>query len=433
MNDSVLVRIDEAMAERHRAAKTNYTRWKRIVSDCVGDLRDYGRYIQETADLEKEAKQLQDALSKSQSVLQDEKEKCQELQTEADELQALVDATKRWSDDAGRIAEKRMQINQKFLDLSITQTDTGRDLKTVEKEMNDRMEKKDQLTDKISKLNKESTRLNDKISNFSQAASRMDQRARELETKFAEAEKAAKKRSELAEQLEKIAEDEKKVSMGHELKTLASILSILTRDCFRVYQLQEQIPPLSQKIRVKESEKQKMRALASEEEQSLIDNTNKFNGDFKHLRDLTAKINSYLQSNKPQQLDRITAKVDKLSDEMNAKKQSLQDLQPELQRISKAVDDQQTHKKLLQQNIEVIEGRKRIKELQQEIERLEEDRMNIKGHDTASAKYSAAQQIKEKNLAAYARIEGRWGEIVEQIRSLKVRLTCLCDCIKMDR
>jgi hypothetical protein len=74
-----------------------------------------------------------------------------DLQTEINDLRELLEATKRYADAAGRIAEKRMQVNIKQHDLSVSNADIGgRDLKTVEVELAERMEKKDQYANQAS-------------------------------------------------------------------------------------------------------------------------------------------------------------------------------------------------------------------------------------------------------------------------------------------
>ena len=74
-----------------------------------------------------------------------------ELQIEVDELRELLDASKRWAEAACRIAEKRMQVNQKKDDLSMSIADIGgRDLRTVEQEVAERLEKKDNLSNHVS-------------------------------------------------------------------------------------------------------------------------------------------------------------------------------------------------------------------------------------------------------------------------------------------
>jgi hypothetical protein len=54
------------------------------------------------------------------------------------------------------------------------------------------------------------------------------------------------------------------------------------------------------------------------------------------------------------------------------------------------------------------------------IEGLEEDRKKIKGYDTADDELAKGHKIKEELEKTQARLDGRFSEIVEAIRSSKV-------------
>jgi DNA repair protein RAD50 len=87
-----------------------------------------------------------------------------------------------------------------------------------------------------------------------------------------------------------------------------------------------------------------------------------------------------------------------------------------------AVNDQERHKKQLKANIDVLAANKQIQELEEGINSLQEERESIDGADTASERLSNAKSTKEKQASMKSRIEGRWHEIVEQIRAVKVIL-----------
>ena len=90
-------------------------------------------------------------LSGKSLELEQARSRSDEQASEVDELRELLDASKRWAEAAGRIAEKRMQVNQKKDDLSMSIADIGgRDLRTVEQEVAERLEKKDNLSNQVS-------------------------------------------------------------------------------------------------------------------------------------------------------------------------------------------------------------------------------------------------------------------------------------------
>jgi chromosome segregation ATPase len=170
-NTSKLLNIDHDAIEKFRTEKSTYQRWRKVIEDNVDDVRDFNRMNDEWTEVETAIERLQADLDHHQAKANDQNGLLVEAQPAADELRGLVDAAKRWSDDANRIADKKIEINQKLTDLSATTAHTGRDLRSVEREMNDKMEEKDNLTNKINKLNREMTSLNNQISQLSSQVS----------------------------------------------------------------------------------------------------------------------------------------------------------------------------------------------------------------------------------------------------------------------
>jgi chromosome segregation ATPase len=150
----------------HRLASF-YQQFRKLLSDKMEDLRDYQRLTEESSDIEKESSRLEDDIEIFESTLLGQEGTESDIQVELNELRELVDVARRWSEDASRIAEKRMQIVQKNQNLTASVVDSSRDLRTVESEMNELMEKKDTLTNRINRLNKEMTQLNNAVSTLS--------------------------------------------------------------------------------------------------------------------------------------------------------------------------------------------------------------------------------------------------------------------------
>jgi chromosome segregation ATPase len=167
LDDPLLVRSDPNAEEAYGIAKSTYVQFRKLLTDKMEDLRDFRRMTDESDDIEKESRKLEDDVALFESTLHEQQEKENELQIEANELRELTESIRRWSEDASRISEKRIRIGQKNLDLSASVVDSSRDLRTVERDMNIRMEEKDNLTNKINRLNKEMTQLNNTITQFS--------------------------------------------------------------------------------------------------------------------------------------------------------------------------------------------------------------------------------------------------------------------------
>lgn len=153
--------------ENYHKLKFFYQQFRKLLSDKMEDLRDFQRLTEESSDIEKEGGRLEDDIEIFESTLLKQEGVESDVQLELNELRDLVDLARRWSEDATRIAEKRMQIQQKNQNLTASVVDSSRDLRTVEREMNDLMEKKDIFTTKINRLNKEMTQLNNAVSTLS--------------------------------------------------------------------------------------------------------------------------------------------------------------------------------------------------------------------------------------------------------------------------
>jgi chromosome segregation ATPase len=168
MNDSTL--IDRGSSSNAQELQA-YQKMRKSIESKIDDLRDYRRLTDEANDLEKEIKRWQDELTHFATVLTAQIEARDEAQKVATELSSLVDTIRRWSDDASRVIEKKLQIQQKMLDLKATATDSTRDLKTVDRHISEMRGEKEEMSNKILSLNKEMSDLNNKISEISTSVS----------------------------------------------------------------------------------------------------------------------------------------------------------------------------------------------------------------------------------------------------------------------
>jgi chromosome segregation ATPase len=154
-----------------------------------------------------------------------------------------------------------------------------------------------------------------------------------------------------------------------------------------------------------------LRAIASDEEQGLRETIQQFSADMKYLQDLTKQIDEYSGSNKPQELDQVASKAKKIVERIEQKKKTVSSLQPEVE---------QRHKNQLEKNVDILQAEERIHVLRKEIGDLETKLKNVDGQETCYERQTEARKRQAQLLSSKARTEGRWGEIVEQIRSLKV-------------
>jgi DNA repair exonuclease SbcCD ATPase subunit len=206
--NSPLVKPDE----KNKTSRSHYQQWSKIVSENMNGVLDYKRLANEASALEQNVEELQSVLLEKTQELDQAKNSNTDLQNEVDDLRDILECSKRWAEAAGRIAEKRMQVNQKQLDLSMSNADIGgRDLKTVEKELQERVDKKEMHSSQINRLNKEMSGINNRIATLSTQATRCDQLARDKEAKYVKDQELSERKLVLGDKIASFAAEEKKV------------------------------------------------------------------------------------------------------------------------------------------------------------------------------------------------------------------------------
>lgn len=170
LETSELLRANKQGIEKSRAAKTEYQKWRNVVSETMPGVVDWNRMTTEVKDAEVAIRDIEQDLTADTNELDAAKETVSDLQKDADEMRDLHDASRRWMEDTNRLARKKMEIYQKKGDLTscLTSTFTDRDLETVEADLTRRQAEKDSLNNEIIQLNKKMTRLNNQIANLSQ-------------------------------------------------------------------------------------------------------------------------------------------------------------------------------------------------------------------------------------------------------------------------
>lgn len=391
-DSSPLINIDPQQVQ----TKANLERWKRIVSECLDDVRDYHRMNQEMTQVDKENQKLVDDVAHYQAKLREQKNEKADFEKSDAELREALDVAKRWVEDATRVSEKRIHCSQKQIELSASLVETGRDIKTVERELNQKMEEKDEYSNKINVLNREMTNLNNRISQLSMSASRMDQLAREKEEKYASEQKGNDRKTELSVLIANASQEEAK--------------------------FQEQVVPLTKKISSKKQEQDRIRANDTEREEKLSKELRGFEDESNELRTLLKDIELYEVSKSEEERYRVESQISELLTRVSQNQEMIEALAPQLEESKNAVSDQERHKKQIQQNIEIVEATGRIDCLEKELEKLRKKRQQIKGSETAYVMYEASAKKREEQQEAKLRAEGRFSELVEQMRSLKRKL-----------
>jgi chromosome segregation ATPase len=215
-SQSVLLQTDKEKVEKDRTAIANYQRWRKTVSECMGDVLNYTRMEGEANDLEKTVADDEKELATAEKELQDLNNNSADLKKELEELRGLADISKRWNDDASRIATSKGQVRMKedfSVNMSMSTTlSGGRDLRTVEADLERHQAQKDKLNDQVTVINKRQTELTQRLNMFSQQARKCEEQAREKEKQYEQEQSSSKRKEELTGELERLGQEEAKVS-----------------------------------------------------------------------------------------------------------------------------------------------------------------------------------------------------------------------------
>lgn len=186
--------------------------------------------------------------------------------------------------------------------------------------------------------------------------------------------------------------------------------------------MNDQLVPLTRQHDNLSREKERCRSAREREEKERQTAVFDFQAEAKDLRRLTSVIESFEASDKLLRLEEHAGKVSEVLEKIKDKKKEKAELAPKLAEATASVENQERQKKLLRDNIDLINEEEKVKKIDEELERLQEEMGKVEGADEAIEKLGKAEASKQKRLGEKARIEGRWMEVVEKIRSLKRKL-----------
>lgn len=180
---------------------------------------------------------------------------------------------------------------------------------------------------------------------------------------------------------------------------------------------------MKQRVEAKEQQKARAQKLLEEEETSIRETSNKFASSVESLNEVVTSIKEFENSNTAGEVEKLENKREDLGEKVKAKRKEYSGLKPELERLSKIVDDQEREYKNLEENIQLLESTEKIRLLEKDLEKLEEEMSNVEGSETADQDIERLSQRKEALITENAELEGRRREIVENMRSLERSLS----------
>ena len=197
---------------------------------------------------------------------------------------------------------------------------------------------------------------------------------------------------------------------------------ILTCSQF-VVQLSEQIAPLNQRIEAKESQKGRARKLAEEEEKRISSTLTAFNHDVSGLQNIVDSIEEYDKSNSGDEVQRLEVEREILTKKHEEKNKEIERMMPDLNRLSKIVDDQELQRKNLEDNIKVIQSQRKMKEFEKDLAKIEEGSGCVDDREHLEEDVERLRKRNDELIARKARYEGKRGVIIDTVRGLKRKLS----------
>lgn len=189
----------------------------------------------------------------------------------------------------------------------------------------------------------------------------------------------------------------------------------------KLQKLSNELAPLEQKEKSRGQELERLMKMNHEESQRQSDTLNNFRDVSRDLKKLMDAIETYEASATEDSLTNHENRSQALKGQVESKTEAIAAIQPALQEVQKAIEDQDAHKKNLEENLSILNARHKIAKLKKDIAHVKAKINSVAGHETAVDDLDSLNNRKTKIGKAIARIEGRRGELVEGMRSVKVQ------------
>jgi len=348
-----------------RDAIDRYEKWRKTISDNISEHIEYTRVVAE--------------IKETEALLAGEGQA--ELKEVAEELKL----------EEEKLADKRELARELQ---GLLQTVTSH-LKTVEGDLATSSSEKEAAYTQINHLNNEQKTLNEKISRVTNQASAAERTAREKEEAYNRDQESLKRKDELTKLLQKYNAEEN--------------------------ELEKRFAPIRKTLNAKESDRTRMRDSNSHEANALQEEMKHFDKDYERLREINDRVDFFVKSRKLEEMAEVERKILHNSESIRSEEERLTAMKPEIERLKKEVEDSDRQKGIINQNLDLLKHRRKVKKLEEEINKLEMEHKAMGGNE-ATRKAKPAQQaiadLKEKMATERGKRQG----LAEQRRALKRKL-----------
>lgn len=183
------------------------------MSASINNWLDHKRLSTEIDTLKESIKEDEETHGRLQEEVKDLKTKVDEETDDKTSLQEAFDIVRRLSEEATKLASKKYQIKNKKEELNLEAPDVlGKDLTTVEYDLQTKTEEKEKLMNAVSSLHNELSQLNDAVNAATIKCTQAERIVRSKEEQYAQEQESSARKRELNASLKKYQEDEQKVT-----------------------------------------------------------------------------------------------------------------------------------------------------------------------------------------------------------------------------
>ena len=210
---SELIQRNNAYAAQAKNEIKQYERWRSIVYESMDDVKTWERLdneLKEKNELIEQDRAIVNTLNKDLERL---KPKLEDCTTKNNEIQIISRDCFKMCNDAQRINNKQNDLKSLQSRIYTTIDTGGRDLRTVEEELQSKSENKDQCMAKRERMNKELMMLNQRVLHAQKELKDKEEIYRDKEAKFEKDQEMNKRKAELNDMLEDYYVEEKNVSV----------------------------------------------------------------------------------------------------------------------------------------------------------------------------------------------------------------------------
>ncbi|GLE09021.1 hypothetical protein PINS_up020548 [Pythium insidiosum] len=334
--------------------------------------------------LQADVKEKKHSLMKAEKMLEDIEQEKVELSTLlvfADELQR---SRIKFQSDEERLRSSKLQGGH---DQTLSEVETTRDSKQAEvHEWNRQLARKNTELQQLQDMQQQ---LQNNLHNRQQEKLRLDQRRAESQQLADEQNRLREQEQQLRAQIAELTNTEPRLKKEVRVKEEELIAHRNSSDA-RILKHQEQLEPMV--------------------------------ADCSRFTDLFERVQEHRNQNLNVELQRLSDEIAKTKEKQRSAAQYLEEISPEIASLQKAVDDQQSLKRQIRDNLEYREWKRDLENIRAEMDRTRQKISALPSLSHVEDRLRRAREAVTSAREKRATVGGRQDELEVQIRDYKVQL-----------